>query len=434
MTFSQTPAYNLKVVLKETGLAADTLRAWERRYGLPQPQRTAGGHRLYSQYDIELVKWLIARQAEGLSISRAVEHWKEIEAASGADPLAAAVAKTLSSLETSLDSLRARWLEACLNFDETTAEQALNQAFAMYPVESVCTELLQRGISEIGTQWYENKASVQQEHFASALAMRRLDALLNASPTPSRNQTLLVGCPADEWHTFTSLLLSLLLRRRGYNVIYLGANVPIDRFEETVRAVNADLVILTVQTLTSAASLQSAAFALTSKKINVAYGGRIVNLHPELTSFIPGHHLGNDVSAAVAEAENILGGARKPVKIKSPSQEHLAAHQFFTSRRTDIEQTLRTMLQPLHISTEDYQTSIHFLGNNITAALQLGDMQYVSAEVTWIKFLLNAYHHPAAELIGFIHAYAAAVDKHINGSGRPIYEWLAEEAQKLKAQ
>ncbi len=51
---STTPAYNLKVVLKETGLAADTLRAWERRYGLPMPQRTAGGHRLYSQRDIEI--------------------------------------------------------------------------------------------------------------------------------------------------------------------------------------------------------------------------------------------------------------------------------------------------------------------------------------------------------------------------------------------
>lgn len=55
---STTPAFNLKVVLKETGIAADTLRAWERRYGLPMPQRSAGGHRLYSQRDIETIKWL----------------------------------------------------------------------------------------------------------------------------------------------------------------------------------------------------------------------------------------------------------------------------------------------------------------------------------------------------------------------------------------
>ena len=110
---STTPAYNLKVVLKETGLAADTLRAWERRYGLPVPQRTAGGHRLYSQRDIETIKWLMKRQAEGLSISRAVDMYNDL-LASGSDPLGdsvqpastSAVASQYQSPETTLDSSR----------------------------------------------------------------------------------------------------------------------------------------------------------------------------------------------------------------------------------------------------------------------------------------------------------------------------------------
>src|SRR5215208_7309322 len=94
--YSTTPAFNLKVVLKETGLAADTLRAWERRYGLPIPQRSAGGHRLYSQRDIETIKWLLKRQAEGLSISRAVDLWNE-QLASGSDPLAGSGEPTFPS-------------------------------------------------------------------------------------------------------------------------------------------------------------------------------------------------------------------------------------------------------------------------------------------------------------------------------------------------
>jgi DNA-binding transcriptional MerR regulator len=57
----QTPTFNLKAVLKETGLKPDTLRAWERRYGLPQPERSPGGHRLYSQRDIDIIKWLMTR-------------------------------------------------------------------------------------------------------------------------------------------------------------------------------------------------------------------------------------------------------------------------------------------------------------------------------------------------------------------------------------
>ncbi len=82
----QTSGYNLKAVIHETGLNAETLRAWERRYGLPKPERTAGGHRLYSQHDIQMLNWLSARQKEGLSISRAVELWRTLES-NGQDPL-----------------------------------------------------------------------------------------------------------------------------------------------------------------------------------------------------------------------------------------------------------------------------------------------------------------------------------------------------------
>lgn len=81
------PTYNLKAVIHETGVKPDTLRAWERRYGLPNPERTTGGHRLYSQRDIDTVHWLVARQEEGLSISHAVNLWHALEA-EGKDPLA----------------------------------------------------------------------------------------------------------------------------------------------------------------------------------------------------------------------------------------------------------------------------------------------------------------------------------------------------------
>src|SRR5512138_65329 len=124
MPLSHTPAYNLKVMLRETGIAADTLRAWERRYGIPTPKRTSGGHRLYSQHDIHLVRWLMARQAEGLSISRAADLWNELTA-SGSDPLEDSASRAsptpapaLAPADTSLDALRAGWIAACLEFNE----------------------------------------------------------------------------------------------------------------------------------------------------------------------------------------------------------------------------------------------------------------------------------------------------------------------------
>ena len=441
MSISQTPTYNIKVVLNQTGIAADTLRAWERRYGLPTPQRTQGGHRLYSDYDIETIKWLMDRQNEGLSISRAVDLWNE-QTSSGLDPLADSVStNSISPLavpptapDSTLSTLRADWVSACSDFDEVAAEQILNQAFSLFTIEAVCTQLIQKGMSDIGHLWYENKLSVQQEHFASNLAMRRIDALLSAAPAPTRKETILVGCPANEWHTFTPLLISLLLRRRGFRVIYLGANVPADRFVETVKDTKADLVLLVAQQLVSAATLQGTANALVNKNIPVAFGGRIFNLRPNLKDYIPGFFLGNETGSAISEIEAVLSSKNLPKAVKAASQMHTVAHQAFISKRTKIEATLKELLQPLAISPDEINTSIHFLGDHISAALQLGDMSHVSAEIDWLSMLLASHATDPEQLVKFMDIYAQAVDKTINGQGKPISEWLKEQNQKLLAQ
>lgn len=435
---STTPAFNLKVVLKETGIAPDTLRAWERRYGLPKPQRSAGGHRLYSQRDIETIKWLMERQSEGLSISRAVDLWNE-RVASGSDPLAGLVQAVstipvqYTSPDTTLDTLRAQWIAACLEFSESAVEQTLNQAFSMFPVEAVCVDVLQRGLSEIGERWYENRASVQQEHFASGLAMRRLDAVLSASPTPTRDQTVLVGCPPDEWHAFTPLLLALLLRRRGLHVIYLGANVPEAQFSNTVKDVRANLVALVAQQLITAATLQQTALALSSQNIPVAFAGRIFNLHPQLPANIPGIFLGPDLPSALDEIELILAKRVRLPQPKAASPSHVAAHQAFLSKRGQIELTLKEGVEPLSMAPEDIQTGIHFLGENITAALQLGDMSLVTNEVEWLKALLQFHEAYPQQLIHFMQTYSDAVNRNINGQGKSILDWFAAEIEKLRA-
>src|SRR5215211_2056979 len=69
---SAAPVFNTKAVAHETGVPADTFRAWERRYGIPRPRRTAGGHRLYSERDIAIIRWLRDRTDDGVNISHAV--------------------------------------------------------------------------------------------------------------------------------------------------------------------------------------------------------------------------------------------------------------------------------------------------------------------------------------------------------------------------
>jgi len=437
MAISRSPAYNLKVVLKETGLGADTLRAWERRYGLPTPDRTSGGHRLYSLYDIEAIKWLMARQHEGLTISRAVEMWKE-QVTSGVDPLANLASPNLAqpvhpAAETSLEAIRTQWLEACLEFNERDAEQALNQAFAIFPLEAVCSEVLQGGLARIGQQWYENKSSVQQEHFASALAMRRLDALVSAAPAPTREQTILVGCPVNEWHTFTPLLLTLLLRRRGYNVIYLGANIPISQFEETISKIGADFTVLVAQQLITAASLQQIARLLVGHRAQVGFGGRIYNIQPALIRRTDGHYLGASLDVSLDEIQALVTRPNKSLAADEPARKYLTGLDFFKSRRPQIETTLFEALRQHRFKSEAIESSTQFLGDNIIAALQLGDLSLIDGEIEWVRALLTANNIPGQALSTYLQLYADAISQHMNGAGKPILEWL-EKYQHREAE
>jgi hypothetical protein len=184
--------------------------------------------------------------------------------------------------------------------------------------------------------------------------------------------------------------------------------------------------------LITAATLQHTAQLLYSKKIQVAFGGRIFSLHPDLLHSIAGHFLGYQLSSSVEQVDLILDHRIKDAAPRPASPEYVAAHQAFNAKRGQIELTFKQMLEPLLISPENIKTGLNFLGDNILAALQLGDMSHVSTEVDWLKTLLQAHQADPRELIHFMEAYAAAINKNINGQGRPIFHWLASEVEKLK--
>lgn len=83
----QYPKYGIHAAGRLTGLKPGTLRAWERRYGIPSPGRRPNGHRLYTEYDIRLVRWLRAQTNAGLTIGRAVDFLQHLYAR-GEDPIA----------------------------------------------------------------------------------------------------------------------------------------------------------------------------------------------------------------------------------------------------------------------------------------------------------------------------------------------------------
>jgi len=294
---SPTPVFNTKAVAYETGVPADTFRAWERRYGVPRPQRTAGGHRLYSERDIAIIRWLRDRTAESMNISQAVLLLASAPSAAAlADTEARGIARLIEELVTALT-----------HFDAASADRLVSEAFALYPFEAVLLELIQPSMVQVGERWHRGEINVAAEHFATQFVRRKLCGLLNIFEDGTRS-TIVVGCAPGELHDLGALLAALFLVRHGWRVIYLGPQLPLTDLLETVRAINPDLVCLSASTAETAAQLIEVAQALREAfpQLNFGYGGRAFNINPELRALMPGIFLGHDARALVNTVTSML--------------------------------------------------------------------------------------------------------------------------------
>jgi DNA-binding transcriptional MerR regulator len=415
------PKYNLKAVIHETGLTPATLRAWERRYGVLTPQRSPGGHRLYSQEQIEMLKWLVQRKAEGLSISRAVDLWRSQEETAEPEPQPAPLSTNDKNM---LDQVRNSWVTACLAFDEPKAEHALAQALALVSPEMVCTEILQKGLAALGEGWYKGTVSVQQEHFASALTARRLHALMAIAPTPIRPGRLLAACPPGEEHDLALLMQSFTLRWRGWGVVYLGANVPFSRLDATLKSTDARLVLSVAQTLPGAASMSELALYLDSQSIPLAYGGGIFNQIPTLTKRIRAHFLGKELVLAPAGIEKLL---TNPPALPEPgpvSLEYSTALSGFKLKEPMILAFVSQELQNSTIKARHLEEANQKLSLAITSALMLGDISFLDHSVKWLNGLLKNYGLPENQAYQYYAAYQEAVARYLGSQSGPILRWF----------
>lgn len=390
----ETPTYNLRAVVQETGLKADTLRAWERRYGLPVPKRSEGGHRLYSRRDIEILKWLVARVAEGLTISRAVELWRKLEDA-GEDPVAEHLERSIGAPQqildagSTLDEIREAWIAASLRFDEQSADAVLSQAFAIFPVETVTHQILLRAMSEIGDKWFSGEIGVEQEHFISQLTLKRLGALLVAAPTPTRSEKIIVACPPGEEHTISLLLLTLGLRRMGFQVFYFGADTPTTQLEQAVTKIKPNLVISFSQWLATSHGVVTLANSLFNQGIPFAYGGRIFNLVPELRNKVPGHFLGDSLDGVYGQIENIVTTPYS-IDFDQPSPNpYLHLSEIFQKHQSEILRQVMGSLAAESIPEEIIEEFFNHLHNSVHSALKIGDLSLISFDLDWLGELLD---------------------------------------------
>jgi MerR family transcriptional regulator, light-induced transcriptional regulator len=207
-----------------SGVSADLLRAWERRYDLLRPDRSQGGYRLYSSADEERVRAMVRHLRSGIPAGEAARLVLDGDRSAG--PVATA------ELPAMAGDLR-RALE---RFDDAGTQAALDALTASFSFETVAREVILPYLRELGERWERGEVSVAHEHFASVVLRGRLLALARGWDRGTGPRALL-ACAPEEQHELGLLVFGLALRQFGWRITFLGADTPID----TLTAAAADL-------------------------------------------------------------------------------------------------------------------------------------------------------------------------------------------------
>jgi DNA-binding transcriptional MerR regulator len=215
---------------RRVGVPVESLRAWERRYGLLAPSRTQGGFRLYGEDDVARVLAMRANLDRGLFAAEAARL-----------ALAEDVVEHVSSPAPVVDASE---LAAALDrFDEAGAQQALDALFATLTIDVVLRDVLLPYLHDLGERWESDEASVAQEHFASNLLRGRLMALARTWDRGAGPRALL-ACVEGERHDLPLVGFGLALRGHGWRISYLGADTPVASIVEAARELSPDAVVV----------------------------------------------------------------------------------------------------------------------------------------------------------------------------------------------
>jgi DNA-binding transcriptional MerR regulator len=320
---------NMKAVVQKTGIAGPTLRAWELRYTILSPERAQNDYRLYSERDIALIGWLKDRVDAGMSISQAIALFRHVEEEQnqlhpkGLLPERTSPSQEVLSTpavgkhETIAESdeqekdetynmrfVRERLLDAFNSLDEATASRLMATMLAIYPIEQVCTELMTPTLWQIGSRWEKGLLPVAIEHFASAFFHGWLTTLLHAMPTNTTHPLVIACCAPGESHELAPLMLSLLLRRAGIRVAFLGQSIETESLLQTARQLSPALLCVSVTLMSSleaVTELGQKVQELPSPRPILIFGGQMFEQHADLIARVPGVYVDGDMQTIITQ-------------------------------------------------------------------------------------------------------------------------------------
>jgi MerR family transcriptional regulator, light-induced transcriptional regulator len=225
---------------RRLGVSDHVLRAWERRYGLLRPVRSAGGFRLYSEADEMRVRRMQAHLTQGLSAAEAARAALGEEIPAEADFGPATEPRQAPATASELSVAFRQALDA---FDEPAAQAVLDRLMSDLSLPTALRDVVVPYLTELGERWERGTASVAQEHFASNILRGRLAGLARGWGSGHGPRAVL-ACPPGELHDLALMVFGIVLNRNGWRIDYLGTSTPIEELTRTADETHPDLIVL----------------------------------------------------------------------------------------------------------------------------------------------------------------------------------------------
>lgn len=227
-------------VAKLTGLSKDVLRVWERRYGLVRPARGPNRYRLYTDEDVQLLRYLKHELDQGARIGDLASLGREAlqgraHQRAGAPETAATSARLLEQLLATLAPL-----------DRAEFERRLNGAVAVIPFEEALNGILLPLQARVGELWHEGRLSIATEHFVTMHVRQKIFAAMNQTPSREQGPNVVVACGPGDTHEVGAQAVAYRCKQEGCRVYYLGPTLPLDELVRFCREVKPQLVLLSL--------------------------------------------------------------------------------------------------------------------------------------------------------------------------------------------
>lgn len=250
------PRHPIRVVARRTGLKASLIRAWELRHSAVEPQRSPGNQRLFSESDIERLLLLRRATEAGLPIGQLAslsdQALRRLAAEHAVPPPAAAGAAAPSS--AALPAATADGAGAHLAACETAVEALDSQALALAleraavdlgiaaSIETVVAPLMRR----VGRRWAGGSLRPMHEHLATAAVETFLGGQARRQQSGPRAPAMIVTTPAGQRHSLGALATAAVAAGDGWQVTYLGGDLPAEEIAAAARQRSASAVVLSV--------------------------------------------------------------------------------------------------------------------------------------------------------------------------------------------